>query len=327
MRIKLLGASAGGGFPQWNCTCPNCQAIRKGGLKSAFRGQPRSQSQLALSADLKSWFLLNASPDLRMQIEAHPELHPRAQAETQAQPQTQARHTPISAVVLTNADLDHVLGLLLMRESQPLRVYATPSVRRILTEDNSMFKMLNQTEDQVKWTDILPDQAFELVSVRGEKSGMSCTPISVSTKYPIYVSPARKAELSADEAVLALMVEDTHTRKKMAYLPGISGIDDVWLKRLNHCDLVFCDGTFWTDDELKKISAAPQSVRTSREMGHIPMSGPDGSIQLLSRLTRPTKVYTHINNTNPVLNELGPEYQETRKHGIEVGYDGMEFDL
>jgi pyrroloquinoline quinone biosynthesis protein B len=313
MRIKLLGASAGGGFPQWNCACTNCRGIREGTLK----GQARSQSQVALTNDLKSWFLLNASPDLRYQIQATKELHPHPAP-------GQTRHTPIGAVVLTNADLDHVLGLLLIRESQPLHVYATPSVRKILTEDNTMFRMLDQKAGQVKWTDIITDQPFELVSVDGERSGLVCKAYPTFAKYPIYVKPERAASLSSSDSVLALEIEDMRTNKKMAYLPGIAALDNDWLKRLALCDIVFCDGTFWTDDELQKLSGNP---RTGREMGHIPMSGPEGSIELLSRLKRPKKVFTHINNTNPVLNEAGVEYQTALSHGIEVGHDGMEFDL
>jgi pyrroloquinoline quinone biosynthesis protein B len=314
MQTKLLGSSAGGGFPQWNCSCTNCRALRKGELN----GKSRTQSQVALSSDLKSWFLLNASPDLRAQIESTPELQPSSSGQS-------IRHTPIAAVILTNADLDHVLGLLLMRESQPIHVYATKSVRRILTEDNSMFKMLDQKQGQVKWTDVVSETPFELCGVDGVKSTLICTPFSLPSKYPIYVGSERASELSREEAVLALVIEDTKTKKKMAYLPGIAALDESWLKRIGSCDLVFCDGTFWTDEELKKLSGAP---RTSREMGHIPMSGELGSIELLSKIDRRvTKVFTHINNTNPALNENGPEYACIRDAGLILGHDGMVFDL
>jgi pyrroloquinoline quinone biosynthesis protein B len=315
MRIKLLGSSAGGGFPQWNCSCTNCRALRKGELK----GKPRSQSQVALSADSKSWFLLNASPDLRSQIENNPELQPSSTLE-------QTRHTPISAVVLTNADLDHVLGLLLMRESQPIHVYATKSVRKILTEDNSMYKMLDQKQGQVKWTDISSETPFELTSSEGLRAGLICTPYSLDSKYPIYVGATRSKELESNEAVLALIIEDTKTKKKMAYLPGVAALDETWLKRIAQCDLVFCDGTFWTDDEMRRLNN--NQGRTSREMGHIPMSGPKGSIELLSSIgSNLKKVFTHINNTNPVLNENGAEFKKVHDAGLILGDDGMVFDL
>ena len=316
MRVKLLGASAGGGFPQWNCFCPNCRGLRQG----TFRGKARTQSQVALSADGSAWFLLNASPDLRSQIESNPDLHPNPLAQPR---DNQTRHTPIAAVVLTNADLDHVMGLLLMRESQPIHIYATESVRKILTEDNSMFKMLDQKHGQVKWTDVIPGMPFELESINGVRSGITCTGFSAPCKYPIYVGEKRLLTLKQNESVLSLILEDARTSKKMAYLPGIQSLDPVWLERLATCDLVFCDGTFWTDDELKKVSGA---TRSSREMGHIPMSGPGGSVELLSRLKKPVKVFTHINNTNPVLNEAGAEYQIATQAGIQVGHDGMEFE-
>jgi pyrroloquinoline quinone biosynthesis protein B len=303
MRVKLLGSAAGGGFPQWNCSCDNCRALREG----RFRGSARTQSSLAVSPDGDRWFLLNASPDLRAQIEANPELQPKGSA---------TRHSPIHGAVVTNADLDHVLGLLLMRESQPLRVHATPSVRRILTEDNTMFRMLDPAF--VSWTEIRPGEAFELAP------GLRCTPWTAGRGFPKYVEPARAAGLVASEAVLALLLEDTRNGRKMAYLPGIPALDETWLTRLSDCDLLFCDGTFWTDDELKRASGA---TRSSREMGHVPMSGPDGSIEWLARLSKPVKVLAHVNNTNPALDESGPEFRALEAAGLRLGKDGMEFEL
>ena len=155
MRVKILGSAAGGGFPQWNCACPNCRAVRAG----TFHGKARSQTQVAISADANSWFLLGASPDLRAQIEATADLHPRP---TTAQ--KDIRQSPIAGAVLANADVDHVLGLLLLRELQPLRVHATKSIRRILIEDNSMFAMLQRVPDQLTWTDFAPGTTFSLLN-------------------------------------------------------------------------------------------------------------------------------------------------------------------
>jgi pyrroloquinoline quinone biosynthesis protein B len=160
MRVKILGSAAGGAFPQWNCACANCRAVRAG----TFRGKPRSQTQVAITQDGHSWFLLGASPDLRAQIESTTELHPREGL----------RQSPIAGVVLASADLDHVLGLLLLRELQPLRVYATPSIRRILLEDNSMFGMLHRIPDQAKWTDLESGKEFSLCDAQGEDSGLRC---------------------------------------------------------------------------------------------------------------------------------------------------------
>ena len=159
MHVKILGSAAGGGFPQWNCGCRNCSSLRAG----KFNGKARTQTQVAVSEDGRSWFLLGASPDLRAQIEATPELHPR----------DGVRRSPIAGVVLTNADIDHVLGLLLLRELQPFCVYATESVRRILQEDNSMFAMLNRVPDQVQWADIVPGKIFPLDTVRAVGSGLA----------------------------------------------------------------------------------------------------------------------------------------------------------
>jgi coenzyme PQQ biosynthesis protein B len=147
MQVKILGTAAGGGFPQWNCACRNCRSLRSG----TFPGRPRTQLQVAVTSDGISWFLLNASPDLRTQIEANPFLYPRGSA----------RHSPISGVLLTSADLDQSLGLLLLRELQPLEIFATASIPRILREDNSMFSMLHRTADQARWNDIIPGTAFE----------------------------------------------------------------------------------------------------------------------------------------------------------------------
>src|SRR5579863_8246951 len=158
MRVKILGSAAGGAFPQWNCGCPNCRAVRAGG----FRGKARSQAQVAISNDGRAWFLLGASPDLRAQIEATPELHPREGV----------RQSPVAGAVLANADLDHVLGLLLLRELQPLRVYATDSIRRILAEDNSMFAMLQRVPGQVTWSVFEPGATFPVLNAAGEDSGL-----------------------------------------------------------------------------------------------------------------------------------------------------------
>ena len=149
-------------------------------------------------------------------------------------------------------------------------------------------------------------------------------PHSISSKYPIYVAAERLRQLKPEEAVLGLVVSDAKTSKKLAHLPGIPDLDSEWQRRLSECDLVFCDGTFWDDDELKRTSGAS---RTSREMGHIPMSGPGGSVEILSRLKKPKKVFSHINNTNPVLDEKGSQQAEVLRAGIEVGKDGMEFEL
>lgn len=308
MQIKVLGSAAGGGFPQWNCACANCGALRAG----TFTGKPRTQAQVALSSDGKSWFLLGASPDLRSQIEATPELHPLAGV----------RISPISGIVLTSADLDHVLGLLLLRELQPLRVLATESVLQILRKDNSFFGMLNRVPKQVEWNSIVPGVPFELTSADGRRSGTVVTAISLGTRYPAYVSAARSGPLQSAEAVTGLIVE-SHG-KRLAYLPAVGNIDEALIEALNGVDVLLFDGTFWSDDELIRVDS---SGATARQMGHIPVGGAGGSLEQLKGLPNMKKLFIHINNTNPMLNETSPEYREVRAAGWDVAEDGWQFTL
>jgi len=313
MRVKILGSAAGGGFPQCNCAGPNCRALRSG----TFRGKARTQAQVAISADShkeeRAWFLLGASPDLRAQIEATPELHPREGV----------RQSPIAGAVLAHADIDHVLGLLLLRELQPLRVYATDSIRRILSEDNSMFGMLQRIPAQVTWNSFSPRTVFSLQNPSGEDSGLRCRALSLGTHYPVYVSPQRQAQLRFEEASLGLIVGPS-SGKRLAYLPAVSQIDDTLMKELESADLLLFDGTFWSDDELIRIQGSGQ---TAQQMGHVPVSSVEGSLSKLAGLRRPRKIYVHINNTNPMLNEAGPEYRQVREAGWEIAEDGCQFDL
>jgi len=311
MRVKILGSAAGGGFPQWNCGCAHCGAVRAG----TFQGTARTQTQVAISAgvDARFWFLLGASPDLRAQIEAAPELHPREGV----------RQSPIAGAVLANADLDHVLGLLLLRELQPLRVYATNSIRRILTEDNSMFAMLQRVPGQVAWTAFKPGATFPVINAAGEDSGLHCRAVSLGAHYPAYVSERRQGELASGEASLGLIVESP-TGKRLAYMPAVPQIDDALLKEFESADVLLFDGTFWSDDELIRVQG---SGKTARQMGHVPVSSAYGSLNVLAGLRRPRKIFIHINNTNPMLNEAGPEYREVRAAAWEIAEDGWEFDL
>jgi len=306
MQVKILGSAAGGAFPQWNCTCPNCQALRAG----TFRGKARSQTQVAISADSRSWFLLGASPDLRGQIEATAELQPRSGL----------RKSPIAGTVLLNADIDHVLGLLLLRELQPLRAHATESIRRILTEDNSMFAMLQRVPGQLTWQTAAPGEAFPLINPAGEDSGLRCRAVSLGSHFPAYVSQRRRAELKEGEASLGLIVE-SDSGKRLAYMPAVPQINDALLKEFESAEVLLFDGTFWSDDELIRIQGSGQ---TAQQMGHVPVSR---SVAQLAQLQRPRKIYIHINNTNPMLNEAGSEYRQVREAGWEIAEDGWQFDL
>jgi pyrroloquinoline quinone biosynthesis protein B len=315
MRVKILGSAAGGGFPQWNCACANCSALRAG----TFPGKARTQTQIAISTDLRNddkiWFLLGASPDLRAQIEATPELHAREQS-----PGETPRHSPIAGAVLSNADVDHVFGLLLLRELQPLSVYATHSIRRILTDDNSMFAMLQRVPGQVTWTDFTPGTAFALQNPAGDDPGIRCRALSLGTHYPAYVSPRRQSELTFGEASLGLIVESP-SGKRLACMPAVPQIDNALLHEFESVDVLLFDGTFWSDDELIRIQGSGQ---TAQQMGHVPVSA---SLDKLAGLRRPRKIYIHINNTNPMLNEAGPEHRQVREAGWEIAEDGWQFEL
>jgi pyrroloquinoline quinone biosynthesis protein B len=306
MRVRILGSAAGGAFPQWNCACPNCRALRAG----KFCGKARTQTQVAITEDGRSWFLMGASPDLRTQIEATPELHPREGL----------RQSPIAGVVLGNADLDHVLGLLLLRELQPLRVYAAPSVSRILREDNSVFRMLERIPEQTIWDDIPADSKFSLRDAKGKNSGLHCEAVTLGTHYPAYVVPERQSQFAVDEASLGFVME-SHSGNRLAYMPAVPKIDDGLLQQIDTCDVLLFDGTFWSEDELIRVQGSGQ---TAREMGHVPVGE---TLRRLAEVKRPRKIFLHINNTNPMLNEAGPQYQQVRGAGWEVAEDGWEFDL
>ncbi len=312
MQVKILGSAAGGGFPQWNCACPNCRSLRAG----KFQGKARTQAQVAVSADPKHWFLLGASPDLRAQIEATPELHAHAADD-------ETRHSPISGAVFLNADIDHVLGLLLLRELQPLNAYASLSVRRILTEDNSMFVMLQRVPDQLKWNEIELDEPFSLLNPSREDSGLRCRALSLGRHYPAYVSTRRQGDLTRREASLGLIVESP-SGKRLAYMPAVPQIDDMLLKEAESADVLLFDGTFWSEDELIRVQGSGQ---TSWEMGHVPISSSEGSLEKLAHLRRPRKIYVHINNTNPMLDEASAEHRQVREAGWEIAEDGWQFDL
>src|SRR5580700_10521402 len=261
MRVKILGSAAGGGFPQWNCLCANCRAVRAG----TFHGKARTQTQVAIAQDGERWFLLGASPDLRAQIEATPELHPRAQPRGEV-----TRQSPIAGTVLANADLDHVLGLLLLRELQPLRIHSTASVRRILCEDNSMFGMLHRIPDQAKWTDFESGKEFSLCDAQGEDSSLCCRAWSLSSRYPSYVTAERQSQLSPGDASLGFFVH-SKSGSRLAYMPAVPQVDKALLAELDNCDVLLFDGTFWNNTELMRVNDDPRTGATARQMGHVPV--------------------------------------------------------
>jgi pyrroloquinoline quinone biosynthesis protein B len=306
MHVRVLGAAAGGGFPQWNCSCRNCRRLRQG----TFAGVARSQTQLAISSNPEHWFLVNASPDLRYQIESFPPLNARS---------ISIRQSPVDGVILTSAELDASLGLLLLRESQPLVVYATAAVRELLTEDNNFFRVLERQPDQVRWRTIRPDEPFELAYVDGAPARIRCTPISTGGAFPGHVIAQRTQELNPAEAVIGLLLE--HGSNRIAFFPGVQRVAPEWFQQFASCIAILFDGTFWCDDELIAIQGFG---KTARQMGHLPVGDRCGTLEQFASLAGPRKIFIHINNTNPMLDEESDEYARVRTYGWEVAYDGMD---
>ena len=309
MRVEILGSAAGGGFPQWNCNCRNCHLQRTG----ALRAKSRTQTQVALSDDGNVWFLLNASPDLRLQVEHTPVLHPR----------NGSRDSPIAGLILTSLDIDQIAGLLSLRELQPISIYCTPSIRRILREDNSVFGMLNRVPQQACWVDVQPDQAFALSTVSGASSGLRCELFSLGSRCPAYVSPERVSTLKPNEVSMGLMLTAS-SGSRLAYFPAVPAIDQRLLQQLSTADIILFDGTFWSNDELIQVQGSGASAL---EMGHVPVSGAEGSLRALAELQGPRKVFVHVNNTNPMLDESSAAYSEMKAAGWELAEDGWQFSL
>lgn len=309
MKIRILGSAAGGGLPQWNCHCANCTGVREGraGLKA------RTQSSIAVTGDGRHWVLFNASPDLRAQINAAPELS--------AKPNGSSRGSPIKAVVMTNGDVDHVSGLLNLREMQGFSVYGTLRVLGIVA-GNSMFNVLNH--------DLVPRSEIRLgapVALKGDgvDLGLTVEAFAVPGKIALYLEDETSANFgSQPEDTVAVKITETATGRHFFYVPGCARVDDALAARVAGAPLVLFDGTLYTDDEMIRQGLMP---KTGNRMGHISISGPDGSIAAFAPLNVARKVYVHINNSNPVLDELSPERRATEAAGWEVGYDGMEITL
>jgi len=284
--------------------------VPNGGIKA----RPRTQAQVAVSSDPSHWFLLNASPDLRQQILATPELSVTSST----------LGSPISTILLTSADVDCVMGLLHLREFQPLHIYSTLSVRRILTEENSLFRVLTRSTPPVRWDTLPLDRLIPLVppSSPSAKDGFFCKAVPLLGGFPDYVSDSLKGSFPPEEAVIGLQL--VHKEKRFFYAPSVSGLGEDWQRSVDECDLALLDGTFWKDDELIQ---AKRSRRTARDMGHLPLWGERGMLKRPFRLGKTKRVIIHINNTNPVLNEESPEHRAVREAGWEIAYDGMEFNL
>jgi len=304
MLIQVLGSAAGGGFPQWNCNCRNCDGVRKGTL----RAQSRTQSSIAASADGVNWVLFNASPDILAQIRAFPG----------AQPARALRDTGFVGVVLIDAQIDHTTGLLMLREGRRLQVHCTDMVREDLTTGNPLLSILGHYCG-VDWHCISTD-AGSGFSVAGAE-GLRFEALPLKSAAPPY-SPHRNDPHPGDN--IGVVIRDQATGRSVFYAPGLGEIEPRVGTAMGGADCVLVDGTFWTDDEMIRLGI---SKKRAREIGHLPQSGPGGMIEALSALPRPRKILIHINNTNPILDEASPERAQLAAAGIEVACDGMRIEL
>jgi pyrroloquinoline quinone biosynthesis protein B len=291
--VRVLGSAAGGGFPQWNCACPPCRAVRDGSRPC----RARTQSSIAVSADGQDWFLFNASPDVRAQLEAFPAL----------------RATAPPVVVLTDAELDHTLGLLLLREADGIELHATEPVHDTLYERTSLLRTLI-AYCPVTWHPVEPETDVPLAD------GLSYRAFDVPTTKRARFCPDRDEQ----GRVVGYRLTDERSGRALVYLPCVQEFTPQVRDRLADCACLLVDGTCWDDDELIRLG---RGRRTAREMGHLPIDGPGGSLEQLSLLPVERTVYTHLNNTNPVLLEDSPQRRAVERNGVEVAVDGLKLRI
>lgn len=295
-------------MPQWNCFCLNCVSVRAGSPDFL----PRAQSSLAVSADVSSWFLLNVSPDIRQQILNFPELNlPEGELN---------RRTSIAGCVLTDAELDHTLGLLQLREGCAIGIWSAPIVRRWLNQYFSLESVLGSFAER-PWHDLSFDASCDLRLPSGEPSGLRVRAFELDPHVPKYVQSETG---DAKGSVIGLIVEDAVTKKKMVYSPCVASLTPSLIEAARDADAIFLDGTFWSDDEMIRLGVGE---RTAREMGHLPVGGTDGSLNWLAKLSVRHRVYVHINNTNPMLNYSSAEYRQVRDCGVKIAQDGEGYEL
>jgi pyrroloquinoline quinone biosynthesis protein B len=293
MKFLILGASAGGGLPQWNCGCRNCEEARSGVIPAS------GQSSLAVTVDGAAWAIINASPDIRQQMLDHPQMHPRA-----------LRDTPVASVLLTNGDIDHIAGLLSLREQTAFALHATRDILDILAA-NRIFDAVDRAK--VDRRAILPEQDFALLP------GLTARLFAVPGKVPLFMEGPQVSTDMLGEQTVGVRLEAGG--KVAYYIPGCAEVTAGVLAQVADADLLFFDGTLWDDEEMIRTGTG---VKTGRRMGHSPISGPDGSIARLAGV-RAAKTFIHINNTNPILQPASPERAFVEQAGWTIGQDGQEF--
>jgi pyrroloquinoline quinone biosynthesis protein B len=307
VKIRVLGSAAGGGCPQWNCACRNCRGARDGSV----RMEPRTQECVAVSADGDAWFLLNASPEIRAQIESFPALHAR-----------RLRDSPVQGILLSNGDLDHTLGLLCLRESHPLVVYATEAVRRGFVESNVLYRTLQRFPGQVTWRTLRAGVEVELWKDGGDPSGLTVEAFAVPGKLPVHLEGLGVGPDSCDN--VGFRVRERGSRRALVYLSAVGRLTPEVLAATERADCLFFDGTFWSEDELRELGA---STSGASDMAHLPIGGGGGSLARLATVGALRRIYIHLNNTNPVLREDSSERAAVERAGWEVARDGMEIAL
>ncbi|MDB6036134.1 MAG: Coenzyme synthesis protein [Verrucomicrobiales bacterium] len=306
MKVRVLGSAAGGGFPQWNCGCRNCDGVRQGTLNA----KPRTQESLAISPDGKHWYLINASPDIHRQIQEFPSLWPK-----------ETRGSPIEGIILTNGDMDHCLGLLSLRESHPLVIYATAAVMRGFTAGNPMYRTLERFPGQVTWKLLSIGIEQSLTLSRNRESGLSIVAFPAPGKRPIHLAGS---EPVGPEDNIGLYVREAGATPALAYFPSVAGHSGPLAEALQGATAILFDGTFWSEGEMQEAGVGNAQAR---DMAHWPTGGIQGSLAFMAGLAPRRRILTHINNTNPILREDAPERAEAKSAGLEVAWDGMEFSL
>lgn len=300
----MLGSAAGGGFPQWNCNCPNCKGYRAGTLKA----RARTQSSIAVSGG-DTWVLVNASPDVLVQLKANPDF----------QPARSVRDTAIAAIILVDGQVDHTTGLYMLRESaSPWPIWCTDNTFADLTRGNPVLGVLGFFCGVQRQRIGLEEGGFGIDAV----PGVRWRALPVAGK-PAPYSPNRDSPVAGDN--LALVIEDEASGQTAVYAPGLGAIDERVWSAMQSAACVLVDGTFWTDDEMIRLGV---SAKRARDIGHLPQSGAGGMLEWLDRLPPATRrVLIHINNTNPILDESSAQFAELSRRGIEVAWDGMEIVL
>ncbi|RFC62707.1 pyrroloquinoline quinone biosynthesis protein PqqB [Fulvimarina endophytica] len=306
MRLLVLGAAAGGGFPQWNCLCETCRLFWEGDE----RVRASTQSSIAVTADDENWLLLNASPDLRQQIVDRAAMRPSATAKARA---GALRSSPIASVLITNGDVDHTAGLLTIREKQNFTLYATGGVHDIIAA-NPVFQVLDP--DHVTKTRIVPGSPFEPVP------GLTAELFSVPGKVPLYLETGTVDV--GEESEMTVGVRLSAHGRTIYYIPGCAHVPDSLKERVAGADALLFDGTVFVDEEMKEAGVG---VKTGRRMGHMPISGEGGSLSIFDDAKIGRRVYIHINNTNPIWIDGSEAKKTVEAAGWEVAYDGMDLSL